>query len=103
METWQILWGINSFLLGVMAYFYSIQRDDNKALRNEIKESNAALKKDLAQAVYDLKSEADKVKNELKEEIAERTLIVTCETIHEEIEKKIHVHANSGTAGEVVR
>ena len=36
-------------------------------------------------------------------DIAARTLIVVCKLKHEDIENKMHTHAQSGQAGEVVK
>jgi preprotein translocase subunit YajC len=52
--------------------------------------------------LYFIKEQREDMK-ELKKEIEKRTLIVTCDKLHAALSKDLHVHASTGTAGEVVK
>jgi hypothetical protein len=73
MTTEQILWGVNTFLLACLVGLIGILYS---TIRGDIKEVRADIEK--------------------------RTLLVTCDKIHADVLKSLHVHATTGAAGEAV-
>jgi hypothetical protein len=88
METWQILWGVNTFFLGVVGFLYKLNRDDNKRLRDEIREE-----------IKQIKEEIKLIGQVLEGKQGWRV----CDKIHEDLKKHLHLHGTLGTAGEVIR
>jgi hypothetical protein len=72
-ETEKIMWGLNTILLGVLAFFVRMWIHD-------MKETMKDLKKDL-----DSKQDS-----------------TTCEHFHKEISRHLHTHGTLGAAGEVI-
>jgi hypothetical protein len=70
MDIGQVIWGINTTLLGIMLFLYRSLREDVKSMKGEIEK---------------------------------RTLILTCDKMHQEIAKSLHVHGSLGNAGEVIQ
>lgn len=73
MDNWQLLIGANAILLAVLGFF--------------IKMWISGIRADLASVKEDLKTKAS---------------VETCRWIHEGVDKLLHRHATTGSAGEVV-
>lgn len=84
-NTWQILWGINSLLLAIMVFLHNSLRAQLKKLE-EANDKKASVK------------EVDEVKVEL----GKKASTDICVKIHRQVNASLHRHANSGQAGEVV-
>jgi hypothetical protein len=99
MEAWQILIGVNTFLTFIVAIFYKALRSDIK----DIKEDNLKGHAGLSEDIKELKDDNREQHRDITRDIQTRTLIVTCEKVHEAIDKEIHVHGSHGNAGEVIK
>jgi hypothetical protein len=73
MENWQILLGVNAFLVTALGAFVKIWMN---GLRDDIKS--------------------------VKEDLKGKASVETCRRIHEGVDKLLHRHAASGSAGEAV-
>ena len=88
METWQILWGVNTLFLGVVGFLYKLNREDNKKIREETREELKEIKVEMKLIRQDLEGKRG---------------WQVCDKIHEDIKKHLHLNGTLGTAGEVIR
>jgi hypothetical protein len=103
MDTWQILWGINTLLLALFAYIHKMVRDDIKELKEDLDKRtlvitcdrlHAELEKSCGRRHEALDDNCDKIHS---------AIITACETNHNRLAKDAHVHGNLGQSGEVIQ
>ena len=102
-SSWEILLGIITLILSILAWLYKVIREDLKELRESQKE-----KVD----IKDCKENHDDLNLFCKEKHGELTrtcdrihsdILLSCEKNHQDLGKKAHVHGSLGQAGEVIK
>lgn len=113
-NAWQILWGVNTLILGIVTFFIKIYRDDQKEQRAEVNAKLEALTREVEKRPQIIT--CDKLHKTLEEE-CEKThknweqscdrvhadILRACERNHDNVLRMSHIHGNFGQAGEVVK